>query len=114
MAAINEAGRPVTPAEITRYLSSRIHPAPTRDDVTAAVHILELPSVTYRRGEASGIVLARVLDALEAATTGKEYPASSGGVPPSGGSGFGAGRRCHECSDAPATVPVPRDHLATL
>lgn len=73
VAAINKAGRPVPPAEITRYLSDRIHPAPTLDDVTAVVHILDLPSVAFERGEAPGVVLARVLDALEAATEGEEH-----------------------------------------
>ncbi|WP_063021485.1 hypothetical protein [Nocardia niwae] len=71
--AINEAQRPVAPVEITRFLSTRIHPAPALNDITAVVNILELPSVAFQRGEASGIVLARVLDALESATAGEEY-----------------------------------------
>ncbi|MGY2036645.1 hypothetical protein ACW9HF_15290 [Nocardia gipuzkoensis] len=71
--AINDAARPVTPDQITRYLAARIDPVPNVEDVTVIVHILELPSVAYRRGEASGIVLARVLDALESATIGEEY-----------------------------------------
>jgi hypothetical protein len=33
--------------------------------------MLDMPNVAYQRGEASGIVLARVLDALEAATRAK-------------------------------------------
>ncbi|WP_280309861.1 hypothetical protein [Nocardia abscessus] len=71
--AINAAPRPVTQEQITRYLAGRISPAPELDDVAAIVRILELPSVAYVRGEASGIVLARVLDALEAVTVGEEY-----------------------------------------
>ncbi|MFR9767029.1 hypothetical protein [Nocardia sp. SC052] len=71
--AINSAGRPVTPDEIARHLADRLLPAPALDDITAVVNILELPSVAFQRGEASGIVLARVLDALEAATAGEEY-----------------------------------------
>jgi hypothetical protein len=71
--AINVAARPVTPEQITRYLAAQVDPVPNLDDVTAIVHILELPNVAYRRGEDSGIVLARVLDALETATTGEEY-----------------------------------------
>ncbi|WP_280410663.1 hypothetical protein [Nocardia asiatica] len=71
--AINDAARPVTPEQITRYLAGRIDPVPNVDDVTTIVHILKLPNVAYRRGEASGIVLARVLDALETAALGEEY-----------------------------------------
>ncbi|WP_406279145.1 hypothetical protein OH799_11465 [Nocardia sp. NBC_00881] len=71
--AINRAARPVTPAEIARFLVERIHPVPSLDDISAVVHILELPAVGFQRGEASGIVLARVLDVLEAATASEEF-----------------------------------------
>ncbi|MGW5220919.1 hypothetical protein ACWEQA_23930 [Nocardia sp. NPDC004085] len=71
--AINAARRPANPAELASYLAGRISSAPHVDDITAITHILELPSVAYVRGEASGVVLARVLDALEAAIAGEEY-----------------------------------------
>ncbi|MEW1734352.1 hypothetical protein AB0346_00165 [Nocardia beijingensis] len=70
--AINAARRPAGPADLAGYLAGRISPVPDVDDITAITHILELPSVAYVRG-ASGVVLARVLDALEAAIAGEEY-----------------------------------------
>ncbi|WP_280246282.1 hypothetical protein [Nocardia abscessus] len=70
---INTAARPVTATELTTYLAGRITPAPEREDVETVLRILELPAVAFERGEAPGIVLARILDVLESVAEGQEY-----------------------------------------
>ncbi|WP_327112234.1 hypothetical protein OHB12_28065 [Nocardia sp. NBC_01730] len=78
--AVNDAARPVTPAEIARFLADRIHPAPSLDDITTVVHILELPTVAFQRGVPSAVVLARILDVLDAAVGGEEYTQPSADI----------------------------------
>ncbi|MEU1550223.1 hypothetical protein [Nocardia sp. NPDC005745] len=70
---INAAARPVTAPELGRYLAGRITPAPEPGDVETVLRILDLPAVAFERGEAPGVVLARILDVLEAAAAGEHY-----------------------------------------
>ncbi|MEU7764527.1 hypothetical protein AB0B25_05320 [Nocardia sp. NPDC049190] len=53
---------------------------PNLDDVFAVVRILELPGVAFPRGEPGGIVLARILDMLEALASGEDYGPRPAGV----------------------------------
>ncbi|MBF6339840.1 hypothetical protein IU450_28695 [Nocardia abscessus] len=71
--AINTATREVTAVELAGYLAGRIAPAPSPEDVAAVMRILALPAVAFRRGEPGTIVLARILDVMEAAAGGEDY-----------------------------------------
>ncbi|WP_157129562.1 hypothetical protein [Nocardia amamiensis] len=63
--------------ELAGYLAGRIAPAPSPEDVAAVMRILALPAVAFRRGEPGNIVLARMLDVMEAAAGGEDYFPSS-------------------------------------
>lgn len=65
--AVNNATRPVTDEELARFLGEPL------DDVAAVRRILELPNVVYQPGESPRIVLARILDVLEAFDEGEDY-----------------------------------------
>ncbi|MEV6321361.1 hypothetical protein AB0M45_09215 [Nocardia sp. NPDC051787] len=70
--AINTATREVTAVELAGYLAGRIALAPGRDEVAAVTRILALPAVAFERGEPGNVVLARMLDVMEAAAGGED------------------------------------------
>ncbi|MEU2032828.1 hypothetical protein [Nocardia amamiensis] len=70
--AINTATREVMAVELAEYLVGRIAPAPSPEELAAVMRILALPAVAFRRGEPGVIVLARMLDVMEAAAGGED------------------------------------------
>ncbi|WP_216918014.1 hypothetical protein [Nocardia noduli] len=65
--------------EVHRAVAARLTPPPSIDDTDTVLRILDLPTVRYQRGEPARVVLARILDVLEAAAEGEQY------IPPGGG-----------------------------
>ncbi|WP_216910295.1 hypothetical protein [Nocardia noduli] len=54
-------------------VATHFTPPPSTEDTDTVLRILDLPTVRYQRGEPARVVLARILDVLEAAAENEQY-----------------------------------------
>lgn len=59
--------------DVHATLAENITPPPTRDEVNAALRILMLPAVGYRRGTPAEVVIRRIITAMGKARYGEAY-----------------------------------------
>ncbi|WP_109527674.1 MULTISPECIES: hypothetical protein [Nocardia] len=65
--------------DVHRAVATRLTPPPSINDTDTVLRILDLPTVRYQRGEPARVVLARILDVLEAAAEDEQYTPPGGG-----------------------------------